>query len=1139
MIANNIAGSTASPNLRRSRSLRRSLRADEPGMMKTTLRASSPQHARENSQQIRKTRSMVAWTSFSPTPERAMVDERGSQVLSPTEILVERSRLQRGGGASRERDGLKPNEQGHHERSNYDHHQDSSHRSRRDHFDSSHHHSLRSGQATPTDQDRIWQRKLRSRASFIITPFRKKDGTKGSETPTRLLSPHEREAQRLSPSDRDTRKISQSSSKRSETLKDKLKRYFRKTSASSSASGPMGGGVNGGLPISNSVTVGSNISIPPQHIEARRIHFGHGVTADERVRLERGQAAPSSSPPAYDEFGRVEYATVVTEQTSTRQQKTFSPTGVSETGTVKTRSRVTSWADSSLLSDDDPALEPDDHPLSIIAEDETLQPQSDEDEGDITALPPVPPEKRNSSISSSFLRKFPFIPRRGASNSSTTLAAPAISVTHEHSSTSSRNVLTASRPFSGALSPSDGKGSGRDNQQKTRRGSLLSIASWRGKMTVRSVTPDCTPVTEEYSPNPSAPNSEQRRLLAEKKLPDVPDSQTQPQFVQPSPEQRNQRALKAENRWQNTLDESRSLFFPRSPSLSPGKASLSMRTPRRGTVGNDFSPRTALSPSVYSRATDESSGTPRGRVSGTGNVGMATILASGEPVVATVYPLQGSPKKKDPDETVDWHTWLESSEPGVDVSGISIGAIDRSFLTIEGSGSLLTSTPIRRGHQRELQCIGEDENITRKDFSTAASATVAGREKVKPIVSGLSPTVSARAIPVRKASRNQENRPPTRQSTSDAGDVNTSSVMNDRFPMFDTGGPSSRPASNASLHSIMSGKPQTVVKPLLTPRTSSAKPLKSSPLSTSSANLLKVPSNKHHQIAINYPARSSSSVQLTTSAPTPPLLTVPESPLPNRPSPTPLRGSLRPSTSPLPSSGTPANVILSPIPRRRQSTLVATLTSASLATSYHTAQQETRIEGLDGLPVTPKMGTPRAAKSSPALIFAGRDNIRGLPSSQSRDKDSASSTPSTGIRRSGARRGTRGTWATSREERERPKGIIVPSGASLTSLGSDFTLLDILRNPMYRDGVFRGESVSNTSRESLVVPGAYPSSAAKSSAGNMGKENTSPARPQVSRSATSGGESISPGKRLAERWLNERKGIGGQGVEHESPPVFL
>src|ERR1700753_583623 len=145
--------------LRRSHSFRRTMRKEEPGMLKTTLREVEPskvlavRNANRRSgddngtREVRKVRSMVNWTNATSTPSPVhngqkenmpVVSQQRKVMSSPPPNLVDNS-TQKDVEASHDQ---------------------------------------------PDELDkRLWQRKLRNRASFLV-PFKRKTGDTNSKPQT-------------------------------------------------------------------------------------------------------------------------------------------------------------------------------------------------------------------------------------------------------------------------------------------------------------------------------------------------------------------------------------------------------------------------------------------------------------------------------------------------------------------------------------------------------------------------------------------------------------------------------------------------------------------------------------------------------------------------------------------------------------------------------------------------------------------------------------------------------------------------------------------------------------------------------------------------------------------------------------------
>jgi hypothetical protein len=1061
--------SANSQAIRRSHSVRRTMRQDEPGMIKQTLRnmpappASNKYRTTKDEtyvkqpRHIRKTRSMVSWTTFGPASTQRNLHQPSDGYMSNER----QDTVSAAGPNSQVCDQTQPC-------------------------------SLASplgiaiSAKTNTNLEKLRPSKIRRRTSFLTMPFRKR--------PNELPSDTQKETTHK-PTTSDSRKVSQTSSRKSETIKDKLRRYFRKTSGESSRSAS---------------------GLPPQHIEASRPHFGDFISTQSTAGIESvAHYTPnatshvlqaSSSPPAYD--------AIETFARQNQHSRVVSP--IQSEATLRSRSRVTSWADSTV---DGSVICPEVQ-LSMIAEDESSH-------GDVTALPTLINKKRNSSLSSSFFRTFLRKRDRGDANTSVGLA-PAENTSRSRQipdslgSAGKGSSLSVNQSLVGSVSTS-----------QHRRSSLLSITtSWRNKATIRSITPDITSQSTEFLDGQVAP----RMVIS---MPQQSSDLAASQSYHPSPSQLQARAIRADNRWQGVLDEKRSLFFPHS-SISPSRvaslrrahmqsesspsSSPGMTTPKRPIENSGF----LLSPSVYSRATDECTPVAVG-MRPSPRSGMATLKQTQD--TAIKFSLGGPPPNIQSVQdlrngmTSEWQQWLSDDIEASNISGLSmsIGAVDRSLLSLDSDvgswrvdGALisdsdvqddyLTSTPVKsqinsaKGHKRELaQIVDEPEDDIRViDFlkvpeasyrsspshlsprhrsqtDTTAMSSLKGKERIPP-----SPSQ-----PTLRTPRNRENFPPARQSSrgfAETSRVSLASFMNDRFPMIDTGGPSSRNNSSISLRSIMAGKAPSEATSSLRRRGQNspqngpiARPVKNSPLSASNGVNATIPKQNLPRTSLcirsthsmpHKPSDGVSKLPVYSAVPLiKPYSTAPSPPHPITPAGTSYQiPGAYPSSiySSVPAIVAPETVvaaqpsIVSPIPRRRQSTLVATLTSASLASTYHTAQQgdssflsETSNDRT--MKILRTESSPLCQPKASASTQLGNKNGEG-----------SGSTPSTGIRRSGAFRASKGT-----------RGILSASN-SLGSLG-----------------------VGCHSKESLV-PGA-----------GAGKENGS------------------PGKKLAERWMSDRAGKRG------------
>jgi hypothetical protein len=1114
--------------------LKTTLRDDRPPRVLNTRTSTARNGPVNETQIIRKTQSMVNWTNATPTP--SPVYRGGKENRYPSNNQKVNKAMSSPAGKTLETSKV---------------------------LKSTETNPLQSNEA----ENRLFPRKLRHHASFLLPSFKKKtgDSSTNQQIPiTEIASNHP-----FSPRP-ESRKVSQSSSKKSETLKDKLRRYFRKSSGESV----------------------STTGLPPQHIEATRLHFGNFInikdssTADNNAQNASGENGDrlTPSPPAYEALLLVE--------DGANSQRVCTP--VKSEITTESKSRVTSWTDSTIPE----SVITQENQLSIIAE----------DDGDITALPTFPSEKRSSSLGSNFFKRL--IRSRGPSISHDCNASGGIPPTNQESG-----------QF-GSVSTPTTKGSVYQTlQSKRRRGSLLSLTtSWRNKSTVRSVSPETQFEKQlqrqrmDNSSSPPGPNPQVASLVRKlrKKPPPlaIPPATAATAATNPylemdrslSPEPlATPTQLSATHKWSavalHPVEPHQSLFFPHSPSsVSPGHARALLGRANMGAEGEvtptmltplrkmaaDQVMAGALSPSVYSRASGEIDETSHeAGTAGVAKLGESIVLVDTEK--ENKSPLEQGVGGYHPREnSVEWQSFLASEL--ADLSVTSIG----SNAPFSVHGDYLTSTPMRdsrnkgKGHVREMQQIvdnDEDTTLHRLQIPTTTSITQLpsssprkasrklenrnGNSSTTKISPFMHQENSKRSHPLEK-----ENAPPKRGISNGTGDsslLSLASLMNDRFPMFDTGGPSSRPGSTSSLRAIMAGKSSGDKQIKIeksghgdTSNTSTSRQRRPSPLTASQINLLKSSSS-----AIQHYSTNPSSINRTTPTNT----TNEQKASSNSSQPIPVNSTTRelhtPDQTPIvPKSSSSSSVIaptsqhppiLSPIPRRRQSTLVATLTTASLTSSYHTArqacepvpttttstatassltpspsssllivQQQQQLQQQSG-PRTPQLGGVRSSSSLSPLRMGGGSGSEG-----------------SGIRRSGALRAVnplqRGQLT------ERGIGGAVMVGSRMGGLRSDEGGVPVVRvegvEPVKTDSV-KGE----WSGANHLVKGAVGVDTSGSAFGVEPwrgglKENSNPVRELVPP------RDLSPGKRMAERWLSERRVTLGRNSaggrrEGSSSPMFL
>ncbi|KAF2673024.1 hypothetical protein BT63DRAFT_451054 [Microthyrium microscopicum] len=640
---------------------------------------------------------------------------------------------------------------------------------------------LRDTTTTNIDETTLTTRKIRHRASFMFTPFRKRDASK---TSTLNTSP----PTGITASEATSRKVSATSSRKvSATLRDKLRRYFRKPSLTPSTTSTTGGG------------------IPAQHITASRPHFsthnlsplptdlvppvGAHAIVDAHLRASSTIADPFSASRGS------------TPTPDSNQQHLLSVSLTEHRHITAESSRVTSWADSSIAGTVTSGGNDLYGGLDAIVEDTPRQNTKDRDTPD-----PYSPERlgelllaksrrgRAGSLGNSFLKR---LIRRPGASSQTTLDDPEQSLLDALPSLDT-HIPSEPRAFVGGAEPAyDTLPSPR------RRASLLQFASWRHtKPTIRSISPESE--HEEASQPASAMGSLSSRPGSRPGSRNVIRRKPLPVAVAP------------ELKLVPPSNAPQGLFFPRSP-ISPTHGrhlrlggEEDARTHIESSVvethgGVGFTPLVrpdenrgygVVSPSVYSQPSGMESREVLAVINeGTRDEGQGSVDLVGEK----------SRTKPHLNPSVDWTSWLrkevaELSESMPGGEGLSIS---------EFSGDVMTSTPPRGqrnqslrtdntgldtglGNFTELETGFEDETIMQLD-----------KGKQPAVMDDLDDATVATNIPLPESSI-QLTLPATPKDQGPraiflgGSSGRSSRVMNDRFPMIDTGGPSSRKGSPVS-----------------------------------------------------------------------------------------------------------------------------------------------------------------------------------------------------------------------------------------------------------------------------------------------------------------------------------------------------
>ncbi|KAF2834546.1 hypothetical protein M501DRAFT_989619 [Patellaria atrata CBS 101060] len=309
--------------------------------------------------------------------------------------------------------------------------------------------------------------------------------------------------------------------------------------------------------------------------------------------------------------------------------------------------------------------------------------------------------------------------------------------------------------------------------------------------------------------------------------------------TRPTQGQLGQRAEKEKDRWKTNMDEGRSLFYPRSPKSRPGEVNPYELTPAEEIFGENIKPQVAdikttppnthgllhpplctpepVSPSIYSRHTDGRSPTPKAAGSAapdglsSSDVGTAVVIASGE---SSKYSYKlGSPLRPANLHSIrssrDWKAWLSKEVAELDID-------DPKRYELADQRVLGES-----GHHRELaQIIDNDDNsigsgqgflCSLLPLPPRSSSRLSERNKQsRNRVDGSPETNDTESPDTNNSSRSRKPRKVKRPELKER----SSSRMNDRFPMIETGRPKSKGSSQMTRrNTVTAGQDENVTPP--------------------------------------------------------------------------------------------------------------------------------------------------------------------------------------------------------------------------------------------------------------------------------------------------------------------------------------
>lgn len=613
---------------------------------------------------------------------------------------------------------------------------------------------------------------VRHRSSIMFTPFRKRQEKvelQYTVSPNNGITYDHIVSSPLPPTPVTQRRVSQETRATSNSIKERIRRVFRKS------------------------TVSQNL--PVQHVEATRKYFG-----DQLIENDQFSGQIGSNQNAYHALQS--QTSQLQDPLGPRKELVRAPSPAQSDATLGTsKSRVTSWTDSTITAT---AASRCSNRLDSIQEDK------DHDHTEATG-------SRVASNGSSIFRR---IIRKASRMEVVPVFGADLGATHS----ADESLKEASiRQASNITSTSE---SARDTLPSQRKWSsvLASKPSQFFRSTVRAVTPDVrifqpstkpraapTPIYR-LTPTPSKCDlpATAAELLGRGKTPvdnkdDLPRTRNRlqkapPKVTKPTPDQIASRVEQTNDRWKSPLEEaSRSLFYPRSPGGRDricGSTADDCPLERAETediarfdTANRRGRADTISPSLYSRGTDSASIPPIFAITANSNDSKVSVTSNrsngtGTAVISASTPVSsymiGSSKPQESESrqlqaSADWRAWMSNQVE-------EIATPPPEDITLNGNITIRRKD--RSGHRREYQQIVEGENVTIGN----AEGNV-GRSRASSRIS-------------------DEDRPLSRIRESDRQTTRSSSRMNDRFPMIETGRPSSATRSHRK-HTPPTNQPRT------------------------------------------------------------------------------------------------------------------------------------------------------------------------------------------------------------------------------------------------------------------------------------------------------------------------------------------
>ncbi|TID27035.1 hypothetical protein E2P81_ATG01491 [Venturia nashicola] len=664
----------------------------------------------------------------------------------------------------------------------------------------------------------LQKKKIRQRASFILTPFKKRNENTSLSSITGNGVTYDNGPPLPIPSrPKEERKFSDEM-KSSGSLRNKIRKVFRRSST-------------------------TPLVLPVQHVEASRAHYGE----DFANQLE----APSDQP-------SLPKAINSTPISSAGNSRSASPIRSSQTN--ESRSRVTSWADSTAAGS---VASREGKALAVIHED-APQPAPSTRSRKFSSLGIFRRSRKSSAAS------VPEPPKPGPTECETANGDPF------------QDSAVVSQSFQAGLKRS---GTVYDTlpSQARRISGHSSRASFSIKPTIRSVPSDsggnlssrsCSSRLAHTSTNQlihhdDGSSEEESTLdLTVKRLRNRLQKSRKEEPAKPTADQIADRVEKSNERWKQPLDHGRSIFYPRSPQgVSPERLMRASEqlgcSPMLNVSAPEIVPEPVqepptvtrsmgvISPSIYSQNTNSSptrlqndsavSLEPSNRHAVV--VGTAVINPS---LLAGKYSIGSETKGMIPrlaKTSRDWKAWLSK-----EVEELEVQPAERFTLSSE-----YLQAPSNSGHRREHAQVVDGEDVTIGAGTNLSSSIPIPSIEPLPIPRPLQQR--SRNVSEETASIRETSLPPSLSSSRPRLDRprlidRPSSRMNERFPFIETRRPPSRSSRRSSRKST---PPESLPPPLVKKE------------NTNSSSMLAVPAPQLRRPPLRKPT-SISSFQRSTSS---------------------------------------------------------------------------------------------------------------------------------------------------------------------------------------------------------------------------------------------------------------------------------